>query len=170
MLWRSVLAEMAAPRPSIWYGEDPRWRLQLEATARAVHGNNLAVAERPGRRLHYRVWLDVTGPAELVQADIVFYADPPHECYGQAPRDYPRVWAQVGASSKHRMPGDGALCLWYPQDPLERRWTSEKGLLDLLDIIVDHLLYEAHWRATGAEQGGHWPGDEAEHGFNLEAA
>jgi hypothetical protein len=80
------------------------------------------------------------------------------------------VYAERGRASKHRMPGDDALCLWFPRDAPRRRWTHDKGLLDLLDIVVRHLLLEDHWRATGGWDGGVWDGDEAEHGFTLEEA
>ena len=101
---------------------------------------------------------------------ISFYDTPPYNCYGLPPADYPRVHAEPGALSPHRMPSDDALCLWYPLDPAERRWTADKGLLDLLDIITSHLLWESHWRLTGGVTGGIWAGDEAAHGLAGEAA
>jgi hypothetical protein len=80
------------------------------------------------------------------------------------------VFAEHGQPSKHRMPGDGALCLYYPDDPPDRRWIADKGLLDLLYLVVDHLLAEQYWRATGGLEGGVWMFDEAAHGFTQEAA
>lgn len=72
--------------------------------------------------------------------------------------------------SKHRMPEDDALCLWFPWDPPERRWISTDGLVVLLDLVTDHLLCEDHWRATGGADGGIWPSNEAEHGFAQRSA
>lgn len=153
--------------PLRWYGTSPAWRVAVEAAGRRTYGNRLRVTERSGV-LEYRIDLDVHGPQELTEVVIVFAADPPYQTYGLPPQDYPRVWADRGLASKHRMPDD-ALCLYYPGDPPERRWTSDKGLLDLLDLVVDHLLYESYWRATGGPDGGRWLGDEAEHGLDQQA-
>lgn len=171
MQWRAffeAMTQVVTP-PVRWYGTSPAWRVAAEAGVRRAYGDHLRVTEWPGR-LEYRIALDVRGPNELVEVTVVFYADPPYETYGLAPSDYPRVWAERGQGSKHRMPDDDALCLYYPLDPPQRRWTADTGLLDLLDIVVDHLGYEAYWRATGGPAGGVWRGDEAEHGFEQEAA
>ncbi|SDO57040.1 hypothetical protein SAMN04515671_1367 [Nakamurella panacisegetis] len=109
--------------------------------------------------------LDIRGPNDLTEVAINFYAAPAYETFGLSPQDYPRVWAETGMLSPHRMPDD-SLCLYYPGDPPERRWTPDKGLLDLLYIVGDHLAFEALWRAGG----GHWLGDEAPHGLNQKAA
>jgi hypothetical protein len=169
MQWRALFEAMSDIRPVSWYGSAPWWRVALERHARRVFGDALTVTEWPGQ-LEYRVALDVRGPAELVEARIVFYADPPYETYDLAPCDYPRVFAERYRPSKHRMPDDDALCLYYPRDPEWRRWTADKGLLDLLDLIVDHLGHEDIWRATGGDDGGVWPGEEAGHGFAAEDA
>lgn len=152
----------AQPRfqPARWYGSSPAWRILLEAAARRTYGRHLEARLAAGQ-LTYTVGLDVPGRLHPVPVAIRFYDIPPYNCYGLSPADYPRVHAEPGGASPHRMPTDNALCLWYPRDPPERRWTVDKGLLDLLGIITSHLLYEAHWRATG----GDWAGDEAPHGF-----
>ncbi|WP_075863058.1 MULTISPECIES: hypothetical protein [unclassified Gordonia (in: high G+C Gram-positive bacteria)] len=136
----------------------------MEAHARRLHGDNLRIIEGP-YALGYQVDLDVRGPNDLVLVTVVFYARPAYDTYGLHAEDYPRVWAELGMPSKHRMSEDDALCLYYPLDPPSRRWTATKGLNDLLDVTVDHLGYEAYWRATGGHAGGEWLGDEAEHGF-----
>ncbi|WP_156148800.1 hypothetical protein [Rhodococcus sp. MEB064] len=156
--------------PAPWYGSRPAWRIHLESAARKEFGRQLRATEGP-HALEYRVALDVFGPNDLVEATVVFYAEPSYDTYGLLAQDYPRVWAQRGLPSKHRMPMDDALCMYYPDDPPAERWTSEKGLLDLLDLVVDHLGYEAHWRATGGHDGGGiWLGAEAEHGIADDAA
>lgn len=169
MQWPAFFDAMSDARPASWYGNAPEWRVALEAQARRVFGDALTATECPGQ-LEYRVSLDVRGPAQLVEARVVFYANPPYETYDLHPCDYPRVFAERYRASKHRMPEDDALCLYFPRDPEWRRWTADKGLLELLDIVVDHLGYEDIWRATGGHEGGVWPGDEAEHGFAQEAA
>lgn len=50
---------------------------------------------------------------------------------------------------------DGSLCLWYPGDGDERRWTAKKGLLSLLDLVALHLYKEARFKETKV-----WPGEE----------
>jgi hypothetical protein len=155
--------------PVHWYGSGPAWRVALEARARREYGSRLSVRLDAGR-LTYTIDLGVPGRIHPVPVTISFYDTPPYNCYGLPPADYPRVHAEPGALSPHRMPSDDALCLWYPLDPAERRWTADKGPLDLLDITTSHLLYEAHWRATGGASGGVWAGDQAAHGFAEEAA
>ncbi len=78
---------------------------------------------------------------------------------------FPHVHAKPGAASKHRYPGDDALCLWNPRDPPDRRWTSDKGLLDLIEIVRRHLFLENYWRATGGHRGGQWLVEDAPHGL-----
>jgi len=139
----------------------------FEASARRAYPGQLTHTLAPGR-LTYRIELDVIGRIGPVPITTEFWANPPYGCYGLNPADYPRVYAEPGAASPHRMPDDNALCLWYPADSATRRWTADKGLLDLLDITADHLLYEQYWRATGGEHDGIWAGDEAEHGFTTQ--
>ncbi|PSM39997.1 hypothetical protein C6Y14_29015 [Streptomyces dioscori] len=109
--------------------------------------------------------LDVTGEPEPVDVRISFYKDPPYPTYGLKPQDFPRVHAKQGALSKHRYSADDALCLWHPLDPEERRWTSSKGLLDLIEIVRTHLFLEHYWRLTGGEHDGRWLVEDAPHGM-----
>ncbi len=61
-------------------------------------------------------------------------------------------------SSKHRN-GPAELCLYYEDDPPERRWTEGLGLLRLFDLARRHVTAEYVWRETGR-----WPTEEAPHG------
>lgn len=61
-------------------------------------------------------------------------------------------------ASKHRN-GPAELCLYFEDDPPERRWTEELGLLRLFDLARRHVTAEHVWRETGR-----WPTDEAPHG------
>ena len=56
------------------------------------------------------------------------------------------------------------LCLYYRDDPPERRWTLEHGLLGLFDIARTHVANECEWRDTGR-----WPGVDAPHGTTSPA-
>ncbi len=73
------------------------------------------------------------------------------------PKLLPRVTAGGPLESPHRYKG-GALCMWYPKDPDEKRWVFNDGLLELLVMIEFHLYREAWWRETGE-----WLGPEAPH-------
>lgn len=140
-----------------------RWYGPLEREARRVHGMRLTSQLRKGRQLVYEhSGLEVPGRAD-VPARVVFYADPPYATYGLPPQDYPRVFADPGARSKHRMPSDDALCLYAPFVPPAERWTSSQGLLVLLNLVVDHLFSEMTWRETGL-----WPLPESPHGLPEE--
>lgn len=66
----------------------------------------------------------------------------------------PRVFAH-GLNDLRHVNGDGSLCLWYPTDSSDRRWTHNKGLVSLLDLVALHLYKEDRFKATGI-----WLGDE----------
>lgn len=147
-----------------WYGTDSSWRVPLEREARRRHGPALSVIQR-GRRLSYRLnGLTVAGRDEAVPVTVEFHADERLDDYGLPPADYPRVYADPGRLSKHRLLDD-SLCLYNPADPPERRWRAELGLQVLLELTADHLFAEQFWRETGGLNGGEWVIDEAPHGF-----
>ena len=66
-------------------------------------------------------------------------------------------------ASKHRN-SEFELCLYYKNDPPERRWTEKDRLLRLFDLARQHLTCEYIWRKTGS-----WPIDEAAHGETVPA-
>ena len=70
----------------------------------------------------------------------------------------PSVFADGPCESPHRYPDD-SLCMWYPDDPIERRWVFEDGLVALIGLVMAHLFREAWWRETGE-----WLGEEVPHG------
>lgn len=53
----------------------------------------------------------------------------------------------------------GHLCLWYPSDPRELRWTWSDGFINYLTIVHRHLMAEEYWRRHGQ-----WPAEDAPHG------
>lgn len=69
----------------------------------------------------------------------------------------PLVHVDGLTESQHRYPC-GALCMWYPYDPPELRWTRADSARTLLGHIVAHLVREEWWRRTGE-----WVGAEAPH-------
>lgn len=148
-----------------WYGAQPAWWAPLERDARRHFGDALRHKYRRGSLTYELTGLDVTGEPDRVDVRIRFYAHPPYSTYGQKPEDFPRVHAKPGMPSKHRHSSDDALCLWYPLDPEEQRWTSSRGLLDLIEIVRTHLFLEHYWRLTGGEAGGQWLVEDAPHGM-----
>jgi len=154
----------ASERRKPWYGLQLAWLEPLEADARREHGDALKVSAFRGRRV-YQVPVEVPGRLGPVVVTINFYERPPYACYGLSPEEYPRVFASTDGPSPHRMPNDGALCLYYPRSAPERRWRPENGLLALIDLARDHVFFEDYWRDTGGNKGGKWLGDEQPHGF-----
>jgi SEC-C motif len=61
-------------------------------------------------------------------------------------------------ASDHRM-GEVELCLFYKDDPPERRWTHRDGLVRLFDLARRHVTGEHIARTEGS-----WPIEEAPHG------
>lgn len=152
-------------RGTRWYGGEPHWQVWVEASARREHGVRLC-RRTSGDHLTYRAPIEVRGRREPVLAHIVFYARPRYDTYGLPASEYPRVYADLGAESPHRL-ADDALCLYFPGSAPARRWTPEKGLLALLDLIRDHLFFEGYWRLTGGEHRGVWLGEEKPHKVYL---
>lgn len=72
--------------------------------------------------------------------------------------DIPTVFSDGPGDSPHRY-SDKSLCMWYPQDPDERKWVFGDGLLMLILMTTIHLFREAWWRETGE-----WVGEEVPHG------
>lgn len=180
-------AAIAAPGGR-WAGADTAWQYDLERGLRlkwpgdVTHSMTLPwvwATDPPSSRVgavhedkpvlsrvltYHHAGLPVLGRSDLVPARIEFHERPTYECYGLPWFDYPRVFANPGEKSKHRMPGDDALCLYFPWDPPSQRWRYNNGLVQLLDIVADHLRKELWWRHTGGDNGGQWPGEDADHG------
>jgi hypothetical protein len=151
-----------------WYGTRAAWWAPLERDARRRFGPALRHRIGPPRIWHrddprtlaYFVGgLEVIGEPAPVDVEIRFHAEPPYDTYGLLAQDYPHVFAKTGARSIHRLQ-DGSLCLFAPFDPPERRWTSDKGLLDLIELTRQHLFYEVCWRVDRK-----WPAEDAPHGL-----
>lgn len=109
--------------------------------------------------LGYQAMAD--GPYGMVRVAALFPVDPFRG-------GHPQVFALDGdRRSLHRNPPwdngqDGVsahLCLYYPRDPDERRWTPEYGLIGLFDLARRHLACEHVWRETDK-----WPTEDAPHG------
>lgn len=147
-----------------WFAYDAAWWAPFERDAKRRHGYPITT-ERTLNTLTYRTHLEVPGVLAPVAVSVRFEHMPGYNTYGLAAPDYPRVWADLGLRSPHRMPSDKSLCLFFPHDPPERRWHSALGLLPLLDLARDHLFFEHHWLTTGGEFGGEWLGAQAAHGF-----
>jgi len=133
--------------------------MAFEAHARRRYGSALQRIERL-REIVYIVDIDVIGRDQPVTVRVELHREPDYETYGLNSIDYPRVYADEGARSPHRM-SDGSLCLYYPGDPDSRRWTADQGLDELLILTARHLLGEDYWRENGEV----WPFEEAEHGY-----
>lgn len=80
----------------------------------------------------------------------------------------PLVYADGPSDSPHRYPVPGRgrirLCMWYPNDPPDRRWRPDDGLLALLGHVRVHLIREGYYREDMAANGeAVWLGPEAPH-------
>lgn len=53
----------------------------------------------------------------------------------------------------------GTLCLQYPYDPPQLRWSWSDGLEALVQVMHRHLVFEEYWRREGR-----WPTEDAPHG------
>jgi hypothetical protein len=149
-----------------WYATSAAWWVPLERDARRRLGPTLRHRYGPGRlwppedprtASYFVDGLDVVGDPEPVDVEIRFYAEPAYPTYGLPAGEYPRVFAKPGATSPHRYP-DGSLCIWFPWDPQQQRWSSDKGLLELIELTRQHL-FQNYWRRFRI-----WLIEDASHG------
>jgi hypothetical protein len=117
-------------------------------------------------RIYRHDGIDVQGRIARVSVTVVFapirwYPGDSRPLDG---REFPAVYADRMIDSPHRF-ADGALCLYHPHDPVQRRWTPEKGLTALLSLAADHLFFEDVYRESDPPR---WIAPEAEHGFRRE--
>lgn len=112
----------------------------------------------PERLLAYRALAD--GPFGRYRVAAVFPCPPAKKDPIVLCLDGPRG----GEASEHRN-GEAALCLYYKDDPPERRWNEEDRLVRLFDLARQHLACEHVFRETGR-----WPIDEAPHGETRPAS
>jgi hypothetical protein len=147
-----------------WYGVDAGWFYPLEHLARRRYRRKLTVEHQSTSLIYHLRELDVPGDG-IHDVRIAFYLNPPYNTFGSRAEDSPRVHSSVSRRSKHRMPSDDALCLWFPDDPPARKWESGQGLLVLIEITARHLLFERQWLETGGHRGGDWPSEDAPHGL-----
>ena len=131
-----------------WYGND-KWRAVFERGAKqqspTLRGTTRKSGSKAGRT--YKVLLDVPH-YERREVEIFFSKQTP---------PLAKITADGPTDSPHRY-GDGKLCIWYPDDPVNEKWVVEDGLLMLLGLIIAHLFREAWWRETGE-----WLGPEKGH-------
>jgi len=135
-----------AYRHPAWF-DRPAHRLRLIAELQTVGSSTTAV--RPGYQRGGFAVRAVLTPAGLA----------PHRVTIEFSPNSPNTpWIYVpGPDSPHRYL-DGSLCIWYPRDPPEHRWTWRDGGAALAGHICAHLIRETWWRQTGE-----WAGDEAPH-------
>jgi hypothetical protein len=136
-----------AYRHPAWF-DRPARRLRLIAELQAAGADVTVVRPARSRRGGFAIRATLT-PAGLdpQQVTIEFSANSP---------DAPHVWVP-GPGSPHRY-DDDSLCIWYSQDPPERRWHWRAGGVALAGHICAHLIREAWWRQTGE-----WVGEEVPH-------
>lgn len=146
-----------------WFGTDAAWFMPFERDARRKYRRRLLIKQGVDRLTYTLDEVEVPGDSDRHRVEIRFYRDPPYDTFGHPPQDAPLVITWPPRVSKHRFQG-GALCLWHPDDPQERRWTSSLGLLTLIELAIRHLFMELHWLATGGPRGGEWILEDAPHG------
>lgn len=132
-------------------GASPLWRCKSMVDAETLSGFHLVMRPpEPFRSEGYPIecaWLFVRATGEVV-------AVPP-----EARRR--RTWLHRDETrGRAGIHVDGPLCLDYPDDPPDLRWSWDgRGLEELVLVVHRHLLYEEYYRRTGE-----WPVEDAPHG------
>lgn len=143
--------------PGNWLDDDRR-RSQLQAAARRALPD-LRYAHRQRREGPVDVWVAAVLPPGYDERTVTIEFERRHPTF-------PRVFADGPTESPHRYAERGRtrLCLWYPGDVGEQRWSVNDGLLALFGLAAHHLFKEAWWRETGE-----WLGTEAPHDVTLDS-
>lgn len=144
------MSRRPAHRHPAWF-DRPAHRLQLIAELQAVGAG--ATQVRPAHHRGGFAVRVVLTPAGLAPHPVTIEFSP------NSPNT-PWIYAP-GPDSPHRY-SDGSLCIWYPRDPPEQRWTWHDGGTALAGHICAHLIREAWWHQTGE-----WAGEEAPHNERL---
>lgn len=156
-------------RAVLWWVTSPRAVADLEGSSLS---EDPTISRLTADEIEANVDLRSYITADISPADVLGYralADGPFGRYRLAalfllPPDRmdPRVLCLDGPrgvdASEHRN-GPTELCLYFKDDPHERRWRPRDGLLRLFDLARRHLVGEFLWR-----NGEKWPFEEAPHG------
>jgi hypothetical protein len=147
------------PRRSPSWEQNYALRLRFERAAYAAYPGLRCTPV--GHRKYARIAYIVTVPIEEYEPRVI-------EMQFRRTSAKPtltRVYADGPSDSPHRYvphPKDPlqrpSLCIWYPDDPPERRWVPSDGLLSLIEMTRVHLFKEGYWRDTGE-----WLGEEVSH-------
>ena len=86
-----------------WFAYDAAWWAPFERDAKRRHGYPITT-ERTLNTLTYRTHLEVPGVLAPVAVAVRFEHTAGYNTYGLTAQDYPRVWAESGLQSPHRMP------------------------------------------------------------------
>jgi len=172
------LANSPRRQSARWWAEPEGWEIRWQLEGASMRGDPTIAVLTPREMRHMR---DVVAYAERLRVelyDLLAYSANAEGADGRLrliamfpehpERGHPVVLCLDGPRrSKHRNPpfdkgvfGTSAeLCLYYREDPSERRWLPEHGLLGLFGLGRIHLANEHEWRRSGK-----WPGEDAPHG------
>jgi hypothetical protein len=71
-----------------------------------------------------------------------------------------KVWVDgFPGEFRHRW-REGNMCMWFPSDAPEKKWTVDKGLLALIEMALVHVFKERYAKEHPGEP---WLGEEAPH-------
>lgn len=154
------------------HGAGPAFRLSLERGLLSHFddlrrkGNDEHVAIDAGVNVLTYTITGMKVPGDTVRHNVAieFHRKPSYNTFGLPAHDFPRVTTDDLRPKHHAYPAltisDGPLCLWYPHDPEDRRWTSRRSLVDLIEMVRRHLFLEQHYRVRRI-----WLMEDAPHGF-----
>jgi hypothetical protein len=152
------MAIMDLPRRPSWEQSLPL-RLRFEREAYTVYPSLqcTTIGHRKYARVAYRVLVPIEGyePRTVEMHFRRTSPEPLHmHTFADGPTESPHRYGPP-RKDRNRRP---SLCIWYPDDPAERRWIPRDGLLTLIEMARVHLFKEAWYRETGE-----WLGDEVPH-------
>jgi hypothetical protein len=149
---------MPPPRRPSW---EQNYPLQLRFERAAQTAFSSLVRTTTGRRKYARVVYRALVPVHGYESRTIEM----HFFRTTAEPSLAHVYADGPTASPHRFAPHRkdplqrpALCIWYPDDPPERRWVPRDGLLTLIEMTRVHLFKEAWYRETSE-----WLGDEVSH-------
>ena len=154
---------MPPPRSPTWE-QNYALRLRFERGAKMAYPNMrcTSVGHRASARVRYTVMVPVTEyEPRLIEIHFRRTTAQPAltAVYADGPPDSPHRYAPHPKDHGQR----SSLCIWFPDDAPDQRWTASDGLLSLIEMTRVHLFKEAHWRETGE-----WLGAEVAHGRSLQ--
>lgn len=156
--------DTTGPNPQFWERREADLHLHFQHVRRRGGDEHVTVTRSTDMVIVTITGMNVPGDRVLHDVTIEFHRTAPYRTFGLPAEDFPRVRTTDRRPKHHAYKepttAEGPLCLWFPKDSADRRWTSDQPISGLVEIVRNHLFLEQEYRRCGK-----WLAEDAPHGF-----